>query len=202
MSILRLPIAQLCSNSISPDTSSITLAFTTSSSHTRPIKLHEPRHSKAWVDVAKRWLQMWDKMRQPWLNNRSTSTDVPVQTCITISCRSVMKTKHTWIRQIIKGHAVEVRIYLLFLIPPLHSIQDILWQWQEVEFQFVNKQWGGQGLEHEEVIKHVSCMSQLLEYLGSVENQVREWEIIIEETNTYPCLQANILNLITIQRHL
>ena len=205
MSFLRLPIAQLCSKFLKLNFSWYlihTLTFTTFSSCTRPIKLHEPRHSKAWVDVAKRQLWVWDKMRWPWLNNCSTLTDVPVQMCITISCRSVMKTKHTWNRQIIKGHVVEVRIYLSFLIPPLHGIQDILRQWWEVEFQFVNKRWGGRGLEHEEVVKHVSCMSRLWKYLGGVENQVREWEIVIEETNTYPCLWANILNLITIWRHL
>jgi hypothetical protein len=50
----------------------------TSSDSTRPNSLHWPRQRSARDDCAKRQLLTCVRMRWPWLNSRSTSTDVAV----------------------------------------------------------------------------------------------------------------------------
>ena len=82
-------------SSLSPPTSARVPTAKTSESITKPIKLHNPKHTNAQVDCLESWLQTWDKMRHPWLNTCSTSTDVATRNMSKLSWK-LKRTGHTW----------------------------------------------------------------------------------------------------------
>ena len=123
----------------SPTSSSSAMTSLMSLSRTYSCKLHTPRHIRAHIDWTERWLQMWERRRQPLLKVHSTPTEVARKILDEVYKKKIWMQSLTRDNKIINCHPWQGRIFHTTIIPLMNSINNMLRVRAEVMIKLVAK---------------------------------------------------------------
>jgi hypothetical protein len=161
-------------SSSSLSTSGNTMTLFTSSGLTRLSWLHSLRHSSACIDWTERHDRTCDRSRWPRLNSWLTSIEVAKSHVSYLSDKR--GTSHTRNTQVINGHARQLWVWCMTLVPPSNGVSNMLYIWTEVPIEFGTQiSWFGWS-ECRKVIKNIITLRFIL------------WEHGIKEKKTMHCM--------------